>query len=134
MVINMHGLYYLAEKTAFKDTYGDDAIARFFGHGIQTAILGILTVFAVLSLLWGCLEIFKYVFYTLPERRKNEASDAPKAEPAPVPVPAPETTVYASDDGELVAAIMAAISAYRAEEGAPATGFRVVSFRKKSRK
>ena len=103
----------------------------FSTDGIQTALLGILAVFAVLSRLWGCLEIFKYVFYTLPERRKAEAKSenaVSEAESAPV---AEEEVTYA-DDGAIVAAIIAAITAARAEEGASApAAFRVVSFRKR---
>lgn len=128
----MQGLYYLAEKTAFKDTYGDDVIARFLGHGVQTALLGMLTVFAVLSLLWGCLEIFKYVFYTIPERKKNSAKteEVKSVQPSTV-AEAPSTSVY-GDDKAVVAAIIAAITAAREEEGIPSTvPFRVVSFRKR---
>ena len=126
----MQGLYYLAEKTAFEDTYGDDVLARFLGHGLQTALLGVLTVFAVLSILWGCLEIFKYVFYTLPEsKKKTEKKESASVQPAVVqsqPVQA-----Y-SDDKAVVATIIAAITAAREEEGIPSTvPFRVVSFRKR---
>ena len=39
-----------------------DRWANFTGKGIQTFALGVLTVFAVLSILWGCLEIFRYFF------------------------------------------------------------------------
>jgi sodium pump decarboxylase gamma subunit len=102
----------------------------FSTDGIQTAILGILAVFAVLSILWGCLEIFKYVFYTLPERRKAEANGE-KAQPVAESAPEAEEESYA-DDGTIVAAIIAAITAARAEEGASApAAFRVVSFRKR---
>lgn len=126
----MQGLYYLAEKTAFKDTYGDDAIARFLGHGLQTALLGILTVFAVLSILWGCLEIFKYVFYTLPERKKKTEKKETASVQSTVVQPQP-VQAY-SDDKAVVAAIIAAITAAREEEGIPSTvPFRVVSFRKR---
>lgn len=137
MVINMHGLYFLAEQQMAADGYAEnDIMGRFLGKGLQTALLGLVTVFVVLSLLWGCLEIFRYVFYTLPERKKNASQGSASAVQVTESVPAPtaEPTVCETDDGELVAAIMAAVSAYRAEEGAPAVGFRVVSFRKKSRK
>ena len=105
---------------------------NFTGKGIQTFILGMLTVFAVLAILWGCLEIFRYVFYTIPEKKKaNVAAAAPVA---PVAVAEPEAIDY-SDDGEVVAAIIAAITAMRndeaAESGVASTAFRVVSFRKR---
>ena len=123
----MQGIYYLAEKTKFVDNYGDDWVARLVGDGLPTALLGILTVFAVLAILWGCLEVFKYVFYTIPERNKNGGA-VKEEKPAPAPAPAPQ----ANTDEEIVAAIIAAITAARAEEGIPAsTAFRVVSFRKR---
>ncbi len=127
----MQGLYYLAEAAEkFTDDYGDDWVARFLQKGIPTAILGIVTVFVVLALIWGCLEIFRYVFYTIPEKTK-------KAENVSVEAPAEAEETYTAEDdgGEIVAAIVAAITAARAEEaavsGKKASGFRVVSFRKR---
>ena len=129
----MQGIYYLAEKTKFVDNYGDDWVARLVGDGLPTALLGILTIFAVLAILWGCLEVFKYVFYTIPERNKNGgAVKEEKPAPAPVAAPAPAPAPQVNTDEEIVAAIIAAITAARAEEGIPAsTAFRVVSFRKR---
>ena len=127
----MQGMYFLAETTKFTDNFGNDWVARFVQKGIPTAVLGIATVFVVLALIWGCLEVFKYVFYTIPERNK-------KAEAEPADKAVEEAVVYeepaADDDGEIVAAIIAAITAMRAEElgeGAKKSGFRVVSFRKR---
>ena len=128
----MQGIYYLAEKGSYVDPYGDNIWQRFVEGGITTALLGILTVFAVLSIIWGCLEIFKYVFYTLPEKRKKEEAE----ESAPAPAvqsaqPTAPTPVY-SDDKAVVAAIIAAITAAREDEGIPSSvPFRVVSFKKK---
>ena len=136
----MNNLIFLAKASEFVDPVGDgmtwtDRWARFSGLGIQTFILGMLTVFAVLAILWGCLEVFKYVFYTIPERRKNGGAKVNKAEkpaPAPVSAPAPAAAPAANTEEEIVAAIIAAITAARAEEGIPAsTAFRVVSFRKR---
>ncbi len=115
----------------FVDNYGDNTWKRFVEGGLPTAILGILTVFAVLTILWGSLEIFKYVFYTLPKMREAAKKEENEA-PASVPAPALATEQSYADDGAIVAAIIAAITAARAEEGIPtANGFRVVSFRKK---
>lgn len=127
-------MYYLAAQSEFVDTYGKNTWKRFVEGGLPTAILGILTVFAVLAILWGCLEIFRYVFYTLPEQRKKADQDEGDTVTAPElvskSVSATEET-YA-DDGEIVAAIIAAITAARAEEGVTApAGFRVVSFKKR---
>jgi len=136
----MNNLIFLAQSSEFVDPVGDgktfaDSWARFSGLGIQTFLLGMLTVFAVLSILWGCLEIFRYVFYTIPERKKAEENgEQPVSAPVAPVVAEPEPVVY-SDDGEVVAAIIAAITAMRneeaAESGVAPTAFRVVSFRKR---
>ena len=135
----MNNLIFLAEASGFVDPVGDgtawgDRIARFTGLGIQTFLLGMLTVFAVLAILWGCLEIFRYVFYTIPERKKAEAAAAPAETPAPEVETEAAVEEY-SDDGEIVAAIIAAITAMRndeaAESGVAPGAFRVVSFRKR---
>ena len=125
----MNGYVILATVENWADRW-----ANFAGTGIQTALLGVLTVFAVLSLLWGCLEVFHYVFYTLPER--NKEADGQKDEVAESPeVVQPVESVPVSGDGEVVAAIIAAITAMRAEESAESgvapLAFRVVSFRRR---
>ena len=104
------------------------------GVGLELLVVGMGTVFAVLIILWGLLALFKVVFYDLKNKAKTapKAKEEPKAEPAPAPVPAPA----ASDDGELIAAITAAVSAYLDAEAqangmtACDTRFRVVSFRR----
>ena len=118
-------MYYLA---GFVDTYGENTWKRFIEGGLSTAILGILTVFAVLIILWGSLEIFKFVFYTLPEQKKNAEKEQTKENTS---ISEPEQQTYA-DDGAIVAAIIAAITAAREEEGVSApAAFRVVSFKKR---
>ena len=94
----------------------------------QMTLLGMGMIFAVLSLLWGVLAIFKMIF-ARPEK-KVKAAPAPKAEP--VVVPEPVVAPAASNDAELIAVLTAAIAAYEASQGnevAPG-GFRVVSFRR----
>ena len=92
----------------------------------QMTLIGMGMIFAVLSLLWAVLAIFKIVF----ARPKKEKTVAPVAAPAPVE----ETVVEeaASNDDELVAVITAAVAAYMAQEepDAAPNGFRVVSFRR----
>jgi sodium pump decarboxylase gamma subunit len=89
----------------------------------QTVVLGTGMVFAVLGLLWAILSVFKLVFTgATPKTEKKEQPTPQKAEPVQTPEPA-------TDDGELVAVITAAVAAYMEAEGtAPAGGFRVVSF------
>ncbi len=126
----MNAVNYIAK---FVDNYGDNVWHRFVEGGLPTAALGVLAVFSVLTILWICLEVFRYVFYTLPERRKKSA----KKDSTPAPAPSAEATaqvtqVSYANDGEIVAAIIAAITAAREEEGiSPSSSFRVVSFRKK---
>ena len=89
----------------------------------QMTLIGMGMIFAVLSILWGVLAIFKLIF----------VKPAPKkAEPSPVVAPAPEPVAEESNDEELIAVITAAVAAYRASEDPAATegGFRVVSFRR----
>ena len=101
----------------------------------EMLLRGLGTVFLVLAILWGIIALFS-VFSGTAEKKPAPAPkpQAPakkaetKAEPAPAPVPAPAQT----DDGALIAAITAAIEAYRAEEGLSGLPYRVVSFKRKS--
>ena len=98
-------------------------------------LLGMVAIFSVLALLWLLIEL---LHRSLAE--KNERSEpseiqklqpkAHKPEPAPAPV-ANTAPVVADDDGALVAAITAAISAAMTEDGYTG-GFRVVSFKRAS--
>ena len=91
--------------------------------GLQTTLLGLGTVFAVLVILM--------FFYTIPNRKQHAAVDA-----SPAPEAAPAASDVGSDDnGALAAAITAAVAAYldaeAAEQGnASAPAFRVVNFRR----
>ncbi len=113
---------------------------------------GIGTVFIVLALLWGIIELFSYIS-TAGERQsakakaEAEAREAKKAA-ALAEAPKPLTNIDTrptenstevlpaplQDDGAIVAAIMAAISAYRAAEGTYNLPYRVVSFKRKNTK
>ncbi len=108
----------------------------------EMLLRGMGTVFLVLIILWGIIELFNYVS-TSGERaakaKKAKAAENAPAEPAPVfpskpaePVAEPEPAV--SDDGAIIAAIMAAVEAYRAGEGKASLPYRVVSFRRKNTK
>lgn len=90
---------------------------------LTTGIGGYILVFAVLALIWFILALFGKLFDKKPKINKVESVSAPKPEPiSPVPAPTEQ------DDKAVVAAIVAAISAY---EGKPTSAFKVVSFRKK---
>lgn len=98
--------------------------------GLQTTLLGLGTVFAVLVILMVVLLLFRLFFYTIPNRKQQSDAAAPAAEASPA-APALEST----DDGALAAAITAAVAAYldaeAAEQGSTAApAFRVVNFRR----
>ncbi len=107
------------------DQYGDNIMesAGFLetlGFGAQMLLLGMVTVFAVLILLWAFLSVFKVVFHG------KEATNKVKVSPIPVE----QTPVYSKDtDAEIVAVIAAAIA--MAESENDGLKFKVVSFRRK---
>ena len=87
---------------------------------------GVVTVFAVLCIVWGALVVIRIFLHDIPARRAAAKEQAPAAPAAPVAPPAP--VVASTDDTLLVAILTAAVAAFRAEEGDSDTGFRVVSF------
>ncbi len=91
---------------------------------LKMILIGMGTVFSVLFIIWFFLTIFRLV---MDKAKKKNKAPVPAA---PVPVDGTEEAV--PDDGALIAAITAAITAYREEEGVPApSSFRVVSFEKR---
>ena len=88
----------------------------------EMILRGMATVFIVLALLWAIIAIFGAVSKSLGKKEKT-------AEPVPAPA---EPAAEQADDGEIIAAITAAIEAYRASEGLAGHGYRVVSFKKRS--
>lgn len=110
--------------------YSNWTFADRVSEALSVSALGLGTTFAVLAVLWGILEIFRFFFYDLPKRRsgevKKEEKPAKQVKPAPVAAPtAPVANI--SSDAELVAAISAAIAVVLDK---PTTSFRVVSFRR----
>ncbi len=123
--------FLLDATSRFGEEGGYMTIGEVFANGGKYFLLGILTVFAVLGIIWAFLEIFhracgiaqKKTIVEIPET-KAEATPAPVATQTPVVTSVPET-----DDAEIIAVIAAAIEAAKAET--PNGQFRVVSFRKK---
>ena len=89
-------------------------------YGGMMLLLGILTVFSVLAIIWFSLMIFKAVFHDLPAKKK-----AAPVQPAD---PVVQDTSAVSDDEEIVAVIAAAIA--MAESESNGIKFKVVSFRR----
>ena len=95
-------------------------------------LVGMLMIFAVLSILWGVLVIFKLVFAR--PKKEKKAKEAPVVASPPMAEVASVAPVASSanDDAELVAILTAAIYAYESEKNpdAPIGNFRVVSYRR----
>lgn len=85
-------------------------------------LIGMVTVFFALIILWGVLELFHQLL-----ERSRKSSHAVVA-----PMPATkERELPLQDDGAVVAAITAAVSVILAEEnGGKCPAFRVVSFKR----
>ena len=103
----------------------------FVGTGLPTLLIGMLVVFAILGIIFVVLQIMRATFKknaikAKKARKAEDAKDTPKTEAAPAEEIAPETP--AADDGAIIAAIIAAISAHT---GKAPEGFRVVSFKKR---
>ena len=103
-----------------RDTVGFGETALF---GAKILLIGMVTVFAVLCLIWLCLTIFKTAF----SKDSKKTVKATKTVAEPVVEAAP---VVVADDSEIIAVIAAAIAAAESESVSGAK-FRVVSFRRK---
>ena len=86
------------------------------GLGVEVFLIGIITVFAVLSIILGILTVFNLVF-----NKQNK-------KPQPVVAPAPAPVVTETNDDEIIAVIAAAIAAAESESGGKK--FTVVSFKR----
>ena len=91
--------------------------------GGAVLLIGMVTVFSVLCILWLFLVGFKVVFYDLPEKRSKQ-----KAASAVVTVDETKDNDENVDDTEIVAVIAAAIA--MAESDSDGSKFRVVSFKR----
>ena len=98
-------------------TFGD----KLFG-GLMILIIGMVTVFAVLALIWLLLILFKLAFHDLPAKRKAQQVVTDVVEQSPI-------AVASNNDEEIVAVIAAAIA--MAESESDGVKFRVVSFRRR---
>ena len=104
------------------DSFGEKAM-----FALENSVLGILIVFAVLVLLSLVVKLVASILTPKEKKKPAEKAVAPAPSPTPAPAPAPTT-----DDGEIVAAITAAIALMLESEGKDPKGFRVVSFRRSS--
>ena len=91
-------------------------------YGGFMVLVGMVTIFAVLGIIWLALLVFKYFCHDL----ANKKSAAPTVNKAPEPQ---QTVTSTSQDEEIVAAIAAAIA--MAESESDGIKFRVVSFKRR---
>ncbi len=108
---------------------GLSASERVSTAGIVT-LQGMLTIFAVLAILWGAVELMHRILH-----REMPKTAEKKDETAVAVTTVGDTEVDAApatDDGAIIAAITAAITAARANEGNTGA-FRVVSFKRISK-
>ena len=119
----MNTLLSIAEKdyafNLFEQGYNLGEVALF---GLMILGIGILTVFAVLSLIWLALILFEKIF------AKSQNKPARTAQETIVPVQE-TTTLTQTNDEEIIAVIAAAIA--MAESESNGLKFRVVSFKRK---
>ncbi len=109
-------------------------IGEALGYSLPKALFGFAVVFGVLVLIWGCLALFKVFFYTIPNSKNNSSNEKPTpavAKTVEIPQTAPAQVTKASDNNAVVAAIIAAICAFRAQNAEGNGAFRVVSFKKR---
>ena len=118
----MFGIFDYTKPIVDFQNFDITQLGEAFLFGGSILLIGMLTVFAVLCLLWLFLTLFKLAFHDIPVKR-------PKKNAAPVPAVKEKTEdVSKTDDSEIIAVIAAAIALAESEN----TGmkFRVVSFRK----
>ena len=128
-------------------TTPEEDLANSFSVRSSTAgivsLQGMLTIFLVLAVIWGAIEIMHAVIHrNEPKPKKQPKPEKPKkADKATEDIPTPNANdaaiaaaiaaamAAAEDEGALIAAITAAVSAALAEDGYTG-GFRVVSFKR----
>ncbi len=119
-----------AEVTAEETQLAFGERVSLFG---EVSLLGMVTVFLVLSVLWGLVALIGH-FFDRYQKKKNAASLQAASDAAPTADAETAAARTASSDGALVAAITAAIACYIAQDDALREeydgGFRVVSFRR----
>ena len=102
-------------------------------YAAKMTVLGMGMIFAVLSLLWGILVLFKVIFVkrdTMPkvkELQKEAVKELPEVVKQEAGIASEQA---ATDDAVIAAVITAAVAAYMAEQGISEDGFRVVSFKR----
>ena len=93
-----------------------------FVFGGTMLLIGMVTIFAVLGLLWLFLTLFKVAFHDIPAKKKAKPQET-------APISAPVVEAKKDNADEVIVAIAAAIA--MAESESSDVKFKVVSFRRK---
>ena len=117
----MFGINDFSQKIVDFENFDPSQLTDALTFGGAMLLIGMLTIFAVLIILWAFLSVFKAVFH--------ETSGKAKVKLEATPAPVQSSVASAPADGELVAVIAAAIAMAEAENSG--LKFRVVSFRRK---
>ena len=123
----MNQMLYTA-LTANGGSFADNAL-----EAMNVTVVGMVTIFAVLALLWGIIELLHRVLNAGRDLASDARADggASAAQTAQASAAPAAPAAPAGEDGALIAAITAAVAAAMAEEGCTG-GFRVVAFRRVS--
>ncbi len=119
-----------ALSTTVSQTLGERTV-----EALTNLVLGMLVVFAVLTILYVVLTLVGKIF--IAEEKKKAKSNVVNAETPTAPQAQDESQGNTDNSGnaeEIVAAITAAITVYLEDEGVAPGSFRVVSFRKSNTK
>lgn len=104
-------------------------------YGLQVFVVGLVTVFVVLTILWFALIIFRIFAYDIPQKKAKKVAEVNVtvedvvAEDNATEVE--DVVEYVEDDTQLIAVITAAVAAYSAQSGSTLP-FRVVSYKRVS--
>lgn len=118
-----------SDTSRFGDEGGYQTIGDVFKNGGSYAIVGLLTVFSVLAIIWGVLELFHFISHGKAKKKSEPVTLAVTVAPTSEPTSAVSSPMSQPNDEEIVAVIAAAIAAAQSEN--PIGSFRVVSFKRK---
>ena len=129
-------MFYSLLQTVSLTVAGDEFADRIAMSGI-VSLQGMLTIFLVLVIIWGAIEIMHCILHRGEKKvsapvQSNPVAAVPNQEDAAVAAAIAAAIAASEDDGATVAAITAAITTARNESGENAP-FRVVSFKRSAR-
>ena len=97
-----------------------------FSEMIVCTVIGIATVFALLAIFWGMLELMHVIFSKVEKSKQKKEQQNVVTEKQQNSL-AQENP---SDDTQIVAVLTAAVACMLETQGAPATSFKIKSFRR----